>query len=142
MAGFDLERAIVGPQIHRGCYARHASFEDLTKSQRFSLAHAIKAPYHLCRFSASDGEFEIRIFLPIPKEERKLRKKAVVCISGCCDSLWAGVSIQAALEGLSRANELLPVLKIVGIFELSGRKVNFGGIRSEARMQNHLQLQL
>jgi hypothetical protein len=99
-------------------------------------------PYHLGRFSAGNGEFEVGIFLPISKQKRELRKKAVVCISGCCDSLWAGVSIQAALEGLGRANELLPVLKVVGIFELSGRKVNFGGIRSEARMQNHLQLQL
>jgi len=67
MAGFDLERAIVGPQIHRSCYAGHASFKDLTKSQRFSLAHAIEIPYHLCCFSAGDGEFEVGVFLPIPK---------------------------------------------------------------------------
>jgi len=67
MAGFDLERAIIGPQVHRGCYTSDASFENLVTSQHSSAAYAIVEPYHLSRFSAGDGEFEIGIFLPISK---------------------------------------------------------------------------
>jgi hypothetical protein len=93
MAGFDLERAIVGPQIHRGCYAGDASFENLIKNQHNVSAHAIVQPYHLGRFSARNGEFEIGIFLPISKQKGELGKKAVVRVSGGCDSLWTGVSI-------------------------------------------------
>jgi hypothetical protein len=135
MAGFDLERAIVGPQVHRSCYARNASFENLMNSQQSDLAHTIVQPYHLRRFSTSNGEFEVGIFLPIAKQKRELRKKAVVRVSGGCDGLWAGISIQAALEGLSGAYELLPILKVIRILELSTGKVSVGASGWGARME-------
>jgi len=75
-------------------------------------------PYHLRCLGSRNGEFKIGIFLPVSKEKRKLGEEAIVCISGGCDCLWAGIAIQAAFQAFSGANKLLPIFKVVRVFEL------------------------
>lgn len=68
MAGFDLERAIVGPQVDRGCYARDSPFEDLESCQHRNCCTMLCATYHFCSLRARNGEFQVGIFLPVSKE--------------------------------------------------------------------------
>jgi len=70
VAGLRLERAVVGPQIDRVRDAGHASLVDQFRS--------------LC---AGYGEFEVCIFLPVPEEQRKLGKEAIVDIAHRSDGL-------------------------------------------------------
>lgn len=77
--------------------------------------------YHLGRLRTRDVELEVRILFPITKKERKLEKEAVVGISKGGQSLGARVTIESAFEALAGADQLLPVLEVIGVRFLCSR---------------------
>jgi hypothetical protein len=91
MARLDFEGAIVCPQVDRGGDACNTAFV-----------------YHLCSLRAGNGEFKIGIFLPVSKQQRKLRQEPVVGVSDGGDGLGVGVAIDSAFESFSAANKLFP----------------------------------
>ena len=82
----DTTRQLRGPKCPCVLYLHLAT----------SLYH-IRLTYHLSRLSPTDGELEICILLPVAEEQRELRQKLIVGVSGSCDSLRARVSVQSTL---------------------------------------------
>lgn len=78
-----------------------------------------KDRYHLCGFSAGDRKLKVGVFLPIPKQKRKLCEEAIVDVAHCRDGLRIGVAVDSALECLCAPNKLLPDLEVVRIINLS-----------------------
>lgn len=70
--------------------------------------------YHLSGFSASNGEFEIGILLPVTEKQRKFCKETVVNIASGRDRLRTGISVQAAFERFCSGNQLLPGFVVIG----------------------------
>lgn len=79
MAGFGLEGTVVGPEVHGVCDTCDASLVHLFKSAAFILQ--LRDAYHLRSLGASYRKFQVRIFLPVSKEQRELSEEAVVDIS-------------------------------------------------------------
>lgn len=75
--------------------------------------------YHICCFGSRDGEFQIRIFLPVPKEQRELGEESIVHVSCGCDGLGVGIAVDASFKRLSGANQLFPGLEVIGVIGLS-----------------------
>lgn len=72
-------------------------------------------PHRLCRLRAGDVEFEIRIFLPVTKEQRELEKESVVGITEGGKRLGAGVAVEAPFLSFAGTDELFPGLKTIGV---------------------------
>lgn len=117
MACLDLEGAVVGPQVDRVSDARNSALKDL-RTLACAYAKKLYATDHLCSFGSSDGELQIRILLPVTEKKRELQKEAIIGVANSCDSLWTRVAVQPTLKGLCSTDELLPVLKVVGILHL------------------------
>lgn len=83
--------------------------------------HKIKgrAAHHFSRFRSSNIEFEISIFLPVPKKERELEQKSVVGIADGGERLRARVSVETAVESFASLDQALPALKVVWVRLLS-----------------------
>lgn len=123
MRRLHFERAVVGPEIDRIGYAGTTSLIDLGL---VSLAvcrnnHTIRgrAAHHFSRFGSSNIEFEISIFLPVPKKERELEQKSVVGIADGGERLRARVSVETAVESFASLDQALPALKVVWVRLLS-----------------------
>jgi len=98
MAGFCLERAVVGPEIGGVVDAGDTSFI-----------------YHLRRLSAGDRELEVGILLPVAEKKRKFRKEAIVDFAQGGNGLRTGVAVDTSLKSLDCPNEFLPGLVVIGV---------------------------
>lgn len=54
---------------------------------------SIVQPHHFSRFSASNGKFQVGIFLPVSEQEWELGEESIIGISCGSNCLRAGVSI-------------------------------------------------
>lgn len=93
MTGFDLEGAIIRPQVYRCCDTRDATFKYLAIVSRVLRRKCRSQPYHLGSLCTSDREFQIGIFLPVSEEEGEFGEKPIVRVSSCGDGLGARVAI-------------------------------------------------
>lgn len=98
MRRLHFERAIFRPQVDRA--------ED---SGYTTLVH------HFRRLWSGNVELGVGILLPVSKEEWELAEESIVGIAEGSQSLWAGVSVEASLDRRDRVDEVVPVLKRVGI---------------------------
>lgn len=90
----------------------------------------MRQSHHLRRLSARDRELQVGILLPVPEQQRVLGQKAVVDAPHGRNGLRVGVAVDAALEVLRGADELLPRIEVVRIFGLATRSiVRHGGSR-------------
>ena len=113
-----LEGAVLSPQVDRIGDAGNASFVDLG-GNLLGCARATgiseKIAHHLCRFWAGDIKLHVGVLFPVSEQEGELEQEAIVGISKCRKGLRARVSVETALEGLTRFDQVLPVLETVRI---------------------------
>ena len=127
-----LEGAVLSPQVDRIGDASNASFVDLGSTLlalRWTHGALDEVAHHLCRFWAGDVELHIGVLFPVSEQEGKLEQETIVGISKCRKCLGARVSVEAAFEPLARLNQVLPVLKAVGVFllEIECQRICLGG---------------
>ena len=78
MAGFDLEGAIIRPQVYRCRDTRDATFKYLVIVSRVVRRKRKSQPYHFGGLCTSDREFQIGIFLPVSEEKGEFGEKPIV----------------------------------------------------------------
>lgn len=90
--------------------------------------------YHFGGLGSRDVEFEVGIFLPVAEEKRKFEEKSVVGVAEGRQGLGTRVPVEPALKALTGANQLLPILKVVGIRFLSRCGLAVGSALQNARV--------
>ena len=98
MRRLHFERAVLGPEIDRVGDACAASFVD-----------------HLGRLGAGNIELEVGILFPVAKQEGEFEEELIVRVAQRREGLRARVAIQATVEGLAGAHQLLPAFKVVRV---------------------------
>lgn len=78
----------------------------------------MRKAYHVCCFGSRDREFQIRIFLPVSKEQRELCEKSIVDASYGCNGLGVGIAVDASFKRLCGANQFFPCLEVIGVIGL------------------------
>lgn len=96
MTGLDLEAAVVGPEVDRVGYTCNASFIYLCSSADAPQFNWVMRD-HFSSLGPSNRELQIRIFLPVSKEKRKLGEETIVDLARSCDGLRARVAIESTL---------------------------------------------
>lgn len=87
MAGFNLEGAVVGPEVDGIGDTCNASLIDLvagTNQQAYSLRPDVR-DYQFGRLSSGNRELKVCVFLPISEQKRKFGEKAIINIA-CCNN--------------------------------------------------------
>jgi hypothetical protein len=88
--------------------------------------------YHFGGLGARNVELEVRILLPVAEEQRKLEEEAIVRVAEGRQGLGTRVAVESAFQALAGADQLLPVLEVVGVGILSARyEVSFCRVSPE-----------
>jgi hypothetical protein len=109
-----LEAAVVGPKVDGNTDASDTALVDLCVSAQSHML-TIDCAHHLCCLRSGNRKFHVCISLPEPIEQGISRKESIVCLPGRSDRLRTRVTVQATLLRFGGANQLLPVLKLLGV---------------------------
>lgn len=98
MTCFNLEGAVLSPQVDRCCDAGDSTFVDLGKRQIRLSVSPLSHAYKFSSLCSSYRKLQVRIFLPVPEEQRELCEETIINLSCGSDGLWVGVPVESSFE--------------------------------------------